>query len=144
MTTDLVAVLRQAARPKHSDHRTTDHYSDAHYVLSEDHSMELSLYLLMTHTEYPPLFVTASSAFDAVEMYREHYAVGAYQADDTETIVEVYRVPPTAPHPMAHPINHSTVTGAFRPKPYAISFETAYRTAAIIRLDDETDSDIPF
>ena len=106
--------------------------------------MELSLYLLMTHTEYPPLFVTACSAFDAVEMYREHHAAGAYQDDDTETIVEVYRVPSTAPHPMAHPINHSTVTGAFHAEPYAINFENAYRVAAIIRLDDEIDPDIPF
>ena len=131
-------------RRGHRHRRTTDRYSSAHYVPPEDHYMELALYLLMTHTECPPLFVTARSVFDAVEMYRHHCAVGAYRYDDTETIVEVYRVPSTAPHPMAHPINHSTVTGAFHAEPYAINFENAYRVAAIIRLDDETDSDIPF
>jgi hypothetical protein len=95
--------------------------------------MELSLYLQTTYTEYPPLFVTAANAFDAVDLYRDHFAIGAFESDDAETVVEVYKVPPMASHPMAHPLDHSTVTGGCRPDRFAV-----YRIAHL------TGTEVPF
>ena len=49
--------------------------------------MELTLYLL-TATEYPPLFATAATAFDAVDMFIHHFACGADHDSDADTVIE--------------------------------------------------------
>jgi hypothetical protein len=96
--------------------------------------MEPMLYLLTTHAEYPPLLITAANQFDAVDLYRDHFAIGTYDDDELEVAVEVYKVPVVGTVPMVHPLDDSTVTGSVGvrhvsggPDRFAITFETAYR-----------------